>query len=28
VIFVHPGRTQAEMLREAEGFMIPPPSLP
>lgn len=27
VIFVHPGRTQAEMLEEAEGFVIPAPSL-
>jgi hypothetical protein len=24
VIFVHPGRTQAEMLAEAEGFVVPP----
>ena len=28
VIFVHPGRTQAEMLAEAQGFVIPPPTLP
>ena len=28
VIFVHPGRTQAEMLAEAQGFAIPPPTLP
>jgi hypothetical protein len=28
VIFVHPGRTQAEMLREAESFVIPAPSIP
>lgn len=27
VIFVHPGRTQAEMLKEAEGFVVPPPTL-
>jgi hypothetical protein len=27
VIFVHPGRTQAEMLEEAEGFVVPPPTL-
>ena len=26
VIFVHPGRTQAEMLEEAAGFVIPAPS--
>ncbi len=28
VIYVHPGRTQAEMLAEAESFIVPPPSLP
>jgi hypothetical protein len=27
VIFVHPGRSQAEMLEEAEEFVIPPPSV-
>jgi hypothetical protein len=27
VIFVHPGRSQAEMLAEAEGFHVPGPSL-
>ncbi len=27
VIFVHPGRTQAEMLEEAAGFVIPPESV-
>jgi hypothetical protein len=27
VIFVHPGRTQAEMLEEAQGFVVPPPTL-
>ena len=27
VIFVHPGLTQAEMLAEAERFVIPPPSI-
>jgi uncharacterized membrane protein len=25
VIYAHPGRTQAEMLAEAQGFVIPPP---
>lgn len=28
IIFVHPGRTQADMLAEAATFLIPPPSLP
>ena len=28
VIYVHPGRTQAEMLAEAQQFVIPPPSIP
>jgi uncharacterized membrane protein len=28
LIFVHPGRTHAQMLAEAETFIIPPPSLP
>jgi 4-amino-4-deoxy-L-arabinose transferase-like glycosyltransferase len=27
VIFVHPGLTQAEMLAEAEQFVVPPPSI-
>jgi len=28
LIFVHPGLTQAQMLAEAQTFIIPPPSLP
>ncbi|MCC7358833.1 MAG: glycosyltransferase family 39 protein [Anaerolineales bacterium] len=28
VVFIHPGRTQAEMLAEAQGFVIPPPTRP
>jgi uncharacterized membrane protein len=28
VIFVHPGLSQAEMLREAQSFTVPPPSIP
>jgi hypothetical protein len=27
VVFVHPSRSQAEMLEEAEEFVIPPPSM-
>jgi uncharacterized membrane protein len=28
IVYIHPGRTQAEMLAEAQQFVIPPPSIP
>jgi hypothetical protein len=28
IVYIHPGRTQAEMLTEAQQFVIPPPSIP